>query len=98
MEVAFRLRSKTSSRNVASELALLSGRVQNGDHNYNHYRSLTRFVIQKVSDLEIWSAVVDLITTLSRVTPPASLPTAFDDTPIIYSSASKQDVEQLGSW
>lgn len=53
-----------------------------------------RLVIQKASDCEIWSSVLDLITTLTRVTPPASVPTAFDNTPITHSSASQQGAEQ----
>jgi len=93
-EVALVLRLKTSSRDVATELAFLFGRVRNGDFNYDHYRPLVKLVIKKESDFEIWSAVLDLVTTLSRVTPPASVPTAFDDTPLTHSSASQQGGEQ----
>jgi hypothetical protein len=37
-ETAFNLLSKTSSRNVASELSFLFGRIQNGDFDYKHYK------------------------------------------------------------
>ncbi|KAH8751100.1 hypothetical protein F5883DRAFT_472292 [Diaporthe sp. PMI_573] len=77
-EAALILRSKVSSRDVASELALLFGRL----------------VIHKASDSEIWSTVLDLIATLTRVTPPASVPATFDSTPITHSSASQQGAEQ----
>ncbi|RMZ90674.1 hypothetical protein DV736_g2093, partial [Chaetothyriales sp. CBS 134916] len=93
-EVALDLQSKTGSREVAAELAILFGRVRKGDFNYDHYRPLVKLVIQKAADFEIWSAVLDLITTLSRVTPPTSIPTTFYDTPITHSSASQQGAEQ----
>ncbi|KAH8753809.1 FunK1 protein kinase, partial [Diaporthe sp. PMI_573] len=93
-EVALDLYSRASNRNVASELATLLGRVRKGDFSYAHYRPLVSLVIENKSDFEIWSAVLDLITPLSRVTPPASVPTAFDDTPITHSSASQQGGEQ----
>ncbi|KAI9861265.1 MAG: hypothetical protein M1813_005438 [Trichoglossum hirsutum] len=56
--------------------------------------STRRLIIQKASDFEIWSAVLDLITTLSRVTPLTTVPIAFDDTPITHSSALQQAGEQ----
>lgn len=91
---AFILRSKISSNNIAFELAILFGRLQRGDLKYNCCRPLARLVIQRASDSEIWSAVLDLITDLSRVTPPASVPVTFDSTPITHSSASQQGGEQ----
>ena len=53
-----------------------------------------RLVIKKASDVEIWRAVIDLITSLSRISPPASVPPSFDSTPIIRPSASLQVDEQ----
>ncbi|KJZ74259.1 hypothetical protein HIM_06265 [Hirsutella minnesotensis 3608] len=93
-KVAFRLLSKTSGRDVASDLALLFSRIRKGDFTYSYYRPLVRLVLRKASDSEIWSAVLDLITTLTRVTPPESVPATFDSTPITHSSASQQGVEQ----
>ena len=93
-EVALDLRSQTSNQNVASELATLFGRIQNRDFNYEYYRSLVRLVLEKKSDTEIWSAVINFITTISRASPPASIPPSFDGTPIRYSSASQQGGEQ----
>jgi hypothetical protein len=66
-EAAFKLRLKTSSRVVASELSDLFKHVLNSDFNYDHYRPLARLIIQKASDSEIWSAVLDLIAAFSRV-------------------------------
>ncbi|OJD28487.1 hypothetical protein ACJ73_00118 [Blastomyces percursus] len=71
-EAGLVLRSRFSSRDVASELALLFGRVRKGDLSYTYYRPLVKLIIQKASDFDIWSAVLDLITKLLRVTPPAS--------------------------
>jgi hypothetical protein len=45
---------------------------------------------ENISNFEIWSAVLDLITSLSRVTPPAGLRTSFDSTPNTHSSNSHQ--------
>nr|KMM71665.1 hypothetical protein CPAG_07968 [Coccidioides posadasii RMSCC 3488] len=94
-EAAFVLWSRISSCDVASEIAHLFARVRNGDFSYTHYRPLVKLIIQKASDYDIWSAILDLITTLSRVTPtPASVPPTFDNTPITHSSASQQGSEQ----
>jgi len=73
-DVALYLPSGIGNRNVASDLLRVRERVQKGDFNYEHYRALSRFVIKKASDVEIWNAVFDLIITLSRISPPASVP------------------------
>ncbi|OJD20317.1 hypothetical protein ACJ73_08347 [Blastomyces percursus] len=65
-DAAFILRSRISSGNVASEIGLLRVRVRKGDFSFTHYRPLVKLVIQKASDYNIWTAVLDLITTLSR--------------------------------
>ena len=93
-DVALTLHSKTSNQNVASELSTLFRRVQNQDFNYEHYRALSRLVIKKASDFDIWNAVFDLIRSVSRITPPASISVSFDGTPITHSSASQQGSEQ----
>ncbi|KAI4203343.1 MAG: hypothetical protein LQ346_001814 [Caloplaca aetnensis] len=93
-EVALDLRSKTGHGDVASELSALFRRVRNGNFNYEHYRTLSRLVIKKAPDVDIWNAVFDLIITVSRTTPPTSVPVSFDGTPITSSSASQQGGEQ----
>ncbi|KAI9804850.1 MAG: hypothetical protein M1825_001219 [Sarcosagium campestre] len=93
-EVAFNLRSKARSENIASELSSIIRRVQSGNFNYEHYRALSKLVIKQASDVEIWNAVFDLISIASPITPPASVPTSFNDTPITHSSASQQGAEQ----
>ncbi|EDN02619.1 predicted protein [Histoplasma mississippiense (nom. inval.)] len=94
-KAAFNLRSKISSRDIAFELSRLFERVRNGDFNYTYYRPLMTLVIKKAPDHDIWSAVLDLITRLPRVTPtPASVPPAFNSTPITHTSASQQGAEQ----
>ena len=79
-EVALNLRSKIGRENIASELSALFRRVQNGNFSYEHYRALSRLVIKKASDVKIWSAVFNLIITLSRISPPASIPLVRRDT------------------
>ena len=93
-EVALDLQSKTGSGDVASELSALFRRVRNGNFNYEHYRSLSRLVVKKATDVDIWNAVFDLIATVSRTTPPTSIPVSFDGTPITISSSSFQGSEQ----
>ncbi|EQL32563.1 hypothetical protein BDFG_05299 [Blastomyces dermatitidis ATCC 26199] len=91
---AFHLRSPTGNKNVASELSRLFTCLQDGDFSYEHYRTLVQLVIQKATDVDIWKAVLDLITTVSRTTPPASiLPTSLG-TPIKSTSSSQKGSEQ----
>lgn len=91
---AYRMRSKVSSHNIPLELALLFERVQKGDFNYVDYRPLVALVIKGAPNLEIWTAVLDLISKLSRATPPPSVPPVVESTPIKHSSASQQGSEQ----
>ncbi|KAL9125176.1 MAG: hypothetical protein Q9217_005580 [Psora testacea] len=93
-EAALDLRSKTGSEDIASELSALFRRVRKGNFIYEHYRALSRLVVKQAPDVDIWNAVVELITTVSRTTPPTSIPVSFDGTPITHSSASQQGSEQ----
>ena len=93
-DVALTLRSKIAAGDLASELYNLFRRVRNGDFNYKHYLALSRLVVRKAPDVDIWNAVFDLITTVSRTTPPTSIPLSCDGTPITHSSASQQASEQ----
>ncbi|KMU74789.1 hypothetical protein CISG_00719 [Coccidioides immitis RMSCC 3703] len=90
---AYRLRSKVNSQSVASDLAGHFTRVT-GDFNYTYYRPLVNLIIKDAPDLDIWSAVFDLISEVSRVSPPPNIPPASKSTPIEYSSASQLDSEQ----
>ncbi|KMU74670.1 hypothetical protein CISG_00600 [Coccidioides immitis RMSCC 3703] len=79
-EAALNIRSRISDGNVASDLANLFTSLQRGNFSYNHYRRLVRLVIQKPPSTEsqnvetwnfdVWNAVLDLINTASRGTPP----------------------------
>ncbi len=93
-EAALDLRSKTGSEDIASDLLGLRRRVRNGNFNYEHHRALSRLVVKQAPDVDIWNAVFDLIITVSRTTPPTSIPVSFDGTPITSSSASQQGGEQ----
>ncbi|EEH33097.1 hypothetical protein PAAG_04150 [Paracoccidioides lutzii Pb01] len=91
---AFHLRSPAGNKNVASELSRLFTCLQDGDFSYEHYRTLVRLVIQKATDVDIWKAVLDLIATVSRATPPASIPPTSLGTPIKSTSSSQKGSEQ----
>ncbi|KAL2042020.1 hypothetical protein N7G274_005208 [Stereocaulon virgatum] len=94
-DVALDLRSKIGNSNIASELSELFKRIQGNRYNYEHYRALSRLVVKKASDVDIWNAVFDLITTVFRTTPPTSIPPSFDGTPVTISSSSQQGAEQI---
>ena len=79
---------------MASELSNVFGRVRSGDFDYQHFRAMSRLVINQAPDVQIWRAVLELIISISRQSPPASIPPSFDGTPVIYSSASMQGDEQ----
>ncbi|KAK3177211.1 hypothetical protein OEA41_008540 [Lepraria neglecta] len=93
-EVADNLRSKIGSGDIASELSMLFRRVRKSGFNYKHYRALSQLVIKQAPDVDIWNAVLNLIITVSQITPPTSLPPSYDGTPIKHSSASQQGSEQ----
>jgi len=93
-KVAFNLRSRIGNSNIATELSKLFGLVQSGRYNYEHYRALSRFVVKKAPDVDIWNAVFDLIITVSRTTPPTSISPSFNGTPVTKSSSSFQGSEQ----
>jgi hypothetical protein len=93
-EAAGHLASRTESREIATDLLGLRRRVQNGDFNYEHYRPLVRCITQKASDVNVWSAVFNLIPPLSHITPPTSIAPSFDGTPIRHTSSSHQGSEQ----
>ena len=93
-EVAYNLRSKIGSENTASKLSRLFSRVQNGDFKYEHYHTLSQLVIKQAPDVDIWNAVLNLIITVSRTSPPTSIPLSYDSTPITVSSSSFQGSEQ----
>ncbi|EEH32994.2 hypothetical protein PAAG_04047 [Paracoccidioides lutzii Pb01] len=93
-EIALDLRSGISNRNVASELVDILGRARKGDFNYSHYQPLVRLVIQKEPDVDIGKAVLNLITTVSRATPPANIPPPSMGTPVKSTSSSQNGSEQ----
>ncbi|KAA6409210.1 MAG: hypothetical protein FRX48_06763 [Lasallia pustulata] len=95
-EVAFNLRSKTGNGPIASELFTLCRHVVNGDgdFSYEDYRAISLLVIEQAPDVDIWNAVLNLINTVSRTTPPTSIPASFDGTPMTHTSASQQGGEQ----
>ncbi|EER42840.1 conserved hypothetical protein [Histoplasma capsulatum H143] len=82
-EAALNIRSRISNGNVGSDLANLFTSLQRTNFSYNHYRRLVHLVIQrplhtesqdiKTWNVDIWKAVLGLIDTISRSTPPPPL-------------------------
>ncbi|KAA6414276.1 MAG: hypothetical protein FRX48_02639 [Lasallia pustulata] len=93
-EVAFNLRSKTGNEDIASELSTLFRRVRNPGFSYERYRVLSLPVIEQAPDVDIWTAVLNRIITVSPTTPPTSIPPYYGDTPMRHTSASQQGSEQ----
>ncbi|OJD15290.1 hypothetical protein AJ78_04439 [Emergomyces pasteurianus Ep9510] len=91
---AFTLGSRTGDENLASDLASLFRRLQQGHLAYDHCRALAQLVLQKASDVDVWKAVLELTATISRSTPPASIPPSFDGTPVKSTSSSQKGSEQ----
>ncbi|EDN06473.1 predicted protein [Histoplasma mississippiense (nom. inval.)] len=87
-EAAFNLRFPASNKNVASELSRLFTCLQDGDFSYEHYRTLVRLKIQKATNVDIWKAVLDLITTVSRATPPPRTVSSIPQTPWLRNTSS----------
>ncbi|KKZ60851.1 hypothetical protein EMCG_04442 [[Emmonsia] crescens] len=93
-KAAFNLHLQSNNRNVASELSTLFARVRKGDFKYRHYCSLSRLVIQKAPDVDIWNAVLNLIVTVSRSTTLVSKHHSFDGTPMRSVSSTQKGPEQ----
>ena len=88
-EAAFDLHSKTESEDIASELSALFKCIWKGNFIYKHYCALSWLVIRKVSDVDIWNVIVELIITVSQMTPSTSISVSFNGTFITHSSASQ---------
>ncbi|EQL30288.1 hypothetical protein BDFG_07209 [Blastomyces dermatitidis ATCC 26199] len=84
---AFNLSSRLGNRDLASDISNLFRHARQDDFSYELYRALSQLVIQKAPDMDIWTAVINLIITVLRSTPPPSAP--FDrKTPITYNMSS----------
>ncbi|OJD13000.1 hypothetical protein AJ78_06493 [Emergomyces pasteurianus Ep9510] len=104
-DAALNLRSRISDQNVDLDLADLYKHLRKGKGNfrYDHYRPLIRLVIQRPStetgdvgkwNIDVWKAVFTLISTVSRTTPPATVPPSFHGTPVRFTSSSQRGSEQ----
>ncbi|KAK1255493.1 hypothetical protein MKX08_009488 [Trichoderma sp. CBMAI-0020] len=92
-DVSLVLASRTGKDALASDLDALRLLIQKGDLEYQQCRRLAQLVIKQAPDIDIWTAVIALIRSLSHSTPPPSLPPS-NETPITHSSASQQGSEQ----
>lgn len=59
--MALELRSKTSNVNIGSELWTLISQARTGYLEYEQYRVLSQLVIEQAPDVDIWSAVIDVV-------------------------------------
>ncbi|KAI1914079.1 hypothetical protein LOZ58_005138 [Ophidiomyces ophidiicola] len=104
-KAAYNLQSRTSSQDVASELADLFVRLRRGDFNYNHYRPLVQLVLEDSPDIDIWKAVLDLIdnaTQAARVTPSpraapstAQTPKSYNTSGLVNSSEYQKNIDPV---
>ncbi|OJD12531.1 hypothetical protein AJ78_06896 [Emergomyces pasteurianus Ep9510] len=104
-DAAYSLRSRMSNEDMVSDLAHLVERLRKAQENfkYDDYRPLVHLVIQRPPtesenvetwNFDVWKAVFTLIDTIPRSTPPASLPSSFDGTPVKFISSSQKGSEQ----
>ncbi|TWU72701.1 hypothetical protein ED733_004021 [Metarhizium rileyi] len=91
-DVSFTLASRTGRDFIASDLIVLRMRLYRGEFEHDLFRPLTQLVITPASDIDIWTAIIALIRTISHATPPPSLPLSFD-TSTTHSSASQPGSE-----
>ncbi|KAL7893021.1 serine/threonine-protein kinase Sgk2 [Trichoderma sp. SZMC 28014] len=93
-DVSLALASRTGRDSLVSDLIALRIRIHKGDLEYQHYRLLSQLVVKQAQDIDIWTAVVAVVQSLSHLIPPPNLPTPAE-TPIIHSSASQQESRVL---
>ncbi|KKZ65096.1 hypothetical protein EMCG_01336 [[Emmonsia] crescens] len=95
---AYNIRSRMSNKNMVSDLAHLVKFLQQGHFCYDHYRALVHLVIQRppaaetcnveIWNVSIWKAVLNLIVTISRATPPPRTISSIPQTPWLRNTSS----------
>lgn len=60
-EVALSLDSRTGRDFLASDLLVIRSRLQKGENLYSYCRPLSKLVIKKASDIELWGSIISLI-------------------------------------
>ena len=91
---AFNLSTSDQSDNVAVKLFSIRQRVRGGTIKLDQFRPLVHHVIDKSADIEIWQDVLNIIDTLSALTPKSSsVAPTFRGTPIKTSSSRLADSE-----
>lgn len=94
-KIVFNLRSRIENEDIAFELFTLFKRIWNVNMNYKHYRTLSRLVVKKVFDVNIWNVVFDLIIIVSRTIFSINISFSFNDTFVTKSFSFFQDSEQI---
>lgn len=100
-DAALELHSKTINLNIRSELWTLICQAQTGYLDYEHYRVLSQLVIEQAPDVDIWSAVIDVIARTrpakAVTTPPPSgsaFSSTIQQTPCSFNSGSFIDTSE----
>ena len=81
---------------LRADLFSLGSKVGSSDFDIKSTIPLVGLVVNNAPDVEIWSAVFDLVahTSPKTITPPTAFEKAVFDTPLRSSSASQRGVEQ----
>lgn len=91
---AYTLPSPDGSGTTAAKLLSIRQSVRSRAVNLDQFLPLVRLVVDKSSDITIWTAVFDLINALGHLTPPPSnIAPTFRGTPVKTSSSRLPDSE-----
>ncbi|OJD16018.1 hypothetical protein AJ78_03771 [Emergomyces pasteurianus Ep9510] len=100
-ELALNFSSQIGHRNLTLDISKLFGHIQQDDFSYENYRTLSQLVIRKAPDIDIWTAVINLIITVLRSTSPPSAPfvqqtpTTYNMSSLVNSSEYRKDVDNV---
>ena len=91
---AHNLPAPSGDGNVADKLFAIRQKARTGELEFAYFRPLVDAVVANSPDVDIWSAVLDLITAANPPTPPpSSILATFRGTPVKSSSSQLADSE-----
>ncbi|KAL7937847.1 serine/threonine-protein kinase Sgk2 [Trichoderma chlorosporum] len=88
---AFSLASPNYAGSVAARLLSIAQLLHGGGLTLEQFRPLMSSVVDNAPDVDIWDAVLNLIETLSPLTPPSSVVPTYRGTPVKSSSSQLAD-------
>ncbi|KAI9680931.1 MAG: hypothetical protein M1829_001011 [Trizodia sp. TS-e1964] len=89
-QAAFNLPSKIQNNNLANDLLMLYGSIKYNTFDYDDYHELSRLVIMKAPDTDIWNVVFSIL----LPTTPKTIDPVMAATSATYASSSQQGSEQ----